>query len=281
MTVVLFCGGRGLRLGDHTRHIPKPLVRIGGETMLGHLMRYYAWYGHRHFVLCLGYQADVITRHFLRHRECGAVETRTDGVVRVHLRTAEHGEWLVDLVPMGPEAGVGDRLRLARPYVEGPVFLANYADGLSDLDLPRYLDAFTRSGALVSLVSVPDPATFHLVSIGNDGMVDDVRSAADAGIRINGGFFAMRREIFDVLRPGDDLMDKVLPRLVAARRVFGYEHHGFWACVDTQKDWQAMEAMVASGVVPWKVWQRVALDAPLHAPVGAMPLGAPTPAPGF
>jgi glucose-1-phosphate cytidylyltransferase len=266
MTVVLFCGGRGLRLGDHTRHIPKPLVRIGGETMLSHLMRFYAWHGHRRFVLCLGHQADVIIGHFLRHRDCLMAETRGDGSVRVRLQTAGHGEWLVDLVPMGDEANVGERLRLARPYITDPVFLANYADGLSDLDLPRYLAAFVESGATVGLISVPDPATFHLVTVARDGLVRDVRLAADAGVRINGGFFAIRSEIFDVLRPGDDLAGEIFPRLAAARRLFGYEHHGFWACLDTYKDWQAMEAQAARGIMPWKVWPRANETALLAQP---------------
>ena len=266
MTVVLFCGGRGLRLGDHTRHVPKPMLRIGGETLLTHLMQYYAWHGHRHFVLCLGHQADVIIRHFLRHRDCGGMETRAEGALRARLATPQHGEWIVDLVSRGAEASIGERLRLARPYVEGPVFLANYADGLADLDLPRYLAAFTESGATVGLISVPDPTTFHLVAVQGAGQVQDVRLAADAGLRVNGGFFAMRREVFDLLRPGDDLVDDVVPRLVAARRLFGYEHHGFWACVDTHKDWQALEARIASGIMPWRVWQRGVTETPLGQP---------------
>jgi len=265
VTVVLFCGGEGLRLRERTRRVRKPLVPIGGDAILRHLMRYYAHYGHRHFVLCLGYQGDAVVRHFLRGRGRTAVEPLPDQSVRVRLQTETLGQWVVDLVPTGHGTPIGERLRAVRSYIEGPVFLANYADGLSDLNLPDFLARFARSGATAGLISVPAHSTLHLVTLERDGLVDAVRSAADCGLRINGGFFAMRREVFDHLAPGEDLATDLFPRLVAARRLFGYRHDGFWACMDTPKDWRALAEMDARGIAPWKVW----LGRPAAAPVAA------------
>lgn len=256
MTVVLFCGGLGLRLRETTHDIPKPMVQIGGEPILCHLMRYYAAYGHGHFVLCLGYRSEVVVRHFLRSRDRVAVEVLPDEAVRVHLRSDQLGRCTVDLVPTGQEASIGERLRAIRPYIAEDIFLANYADGLSDLDLADFLRRFAESGAAAGLISVRSPSTAHLVSVGSDGFVEVVQPAAAAGFRVNGGFFAMRREIFDELAPGEDLVDGLFPRLAAARRLFGYHHEGFWACVDTPKDWRRLDDMDAGCHAPWKVWLR-------------------------
>jgi len=256
MTVVLFCGGLGLRLREHRRPVPKPMVKIGGEPILRHLMRYYASYGHGHFVLCLGYRAEVVLRHFIGSPDCVDVETVPDAAVRVHLRSDELGRCTVDLVPTGHETSIGERLRAVRRYITQDIFLANYADGLSDLDLPHFLVRFAESGAAAGLISVRSPSTFHLVSVGRGGLVEEVQSAAAADLRVNGGFFAMRREIFDELVPGEDLVGGLFPRLIAGRRLFGYSHEGFWACMDTPKDRLLLEDMDARGHAPWKVWRR-------------------------
>jgi glucose-1-phosphate cytidylyltransferase len=254
MTVVLFCGGLGLRLRDHAHQVPKPMVKIGGAPILRHLMRYYASYGHGHFVLCLGYGAEVVRRHFAGSPDCVTVETLPDEAVRVHLRSDELGRCTVDLVPTGHEASIGERLRAARRYITQDIFLANYADGLSDLDLPHFLARFAESGAAAGLITVRSPSTLHLVSVGSGGLVEEVQPAAATDLRVNGGFFAMRRQIFDELVPGEDLVGGLFPRLVAGRRLFGYCHDGFWACMDTPKDRRLLEDMDARGHAPWKVW---------------------------
>src|SRR5262245_46877740 len=257
MTVVLFCGGEGRRLRDGLCDVPKPLVPIGGEPILRHLMRYYAHHGHRHFVLCLGYQADGIVRHFAECRERVALDPVAEagmrGTVRVLLRTGDLGQWTVDLVHTPVSASIGERLRAARRHVEDPVFLSNYVDGLSDLDLSRFLARFAASGAVAGLVSVPAPWSFHLVSADRGGRVTAVPSAAQSGLRVNGGFFAMRREIFDYLGAGEDLVADVFPRLIAAGRLFAYEHDGFWASMDTPADWRALAELETRGDAPWKV----------------------------
>jgi len=182
------------------------------------------------------------------------VEPRDGGNVRVTLRDHEGAPWTVDLVPTPPAASIGDRLRAARALVDGATFLCNYGDGLSDLDLPGFVADFARSGAVAGLVSVPAPWSSHLVSLVRDGRVTEVSSAREADVRINGGFFAMRREVFELVGPGEDLVADVFPHLVASRRLFGHRHDGFWACVDTPQDLRALCELDARGAAPWKEW---------------------------
>ena len=266
MTVVLFCGGLGIRLRGHASGVPKPLAPIGREPILTHLMRWYAHHGHRDFVLCLGHGGQRIVRHFLRELEPVAVESLAGGVTRIRVRPDPLGEWTVTLVPTGLRARIGERLRAVRGYLDGATFLANYADGLADLDLPDFLERFRASGALGGLITVRPTSSHHLISVDRQGMVDDVRLASESGLRVNGGFFVFRPEIFDWLAPGEDLIDGLFPRLVAERRLFGYPHDGFWACMDTPKDWLALQEMDAAERTPWKVWlaapvEPVVLDA--------------------
>jgi glucose-1-phosphate cytidylyltransferase len=254
MTVVLFCGGRGLRLRADAPGVPKPLIRIGGQPILTHLMRWYAHHGHREFVLCLGSRGAMIERHFLESPERVGSDTLPSGITRVLLRTEAFGDWTVDLVPTGETTSIGQRLRAVRPHLNGEPFLANYADGLSDLDLPDFVARFADSGALAAMVSVRPPGSFHAVSIGPEGAVDAVMPLADSGVRINGGFFGFRSEVFDWLTPKDDLATGLLPRLASARALFGYAHDGFWACMDTARDRHRLEALEANGHTPWKPW---------------------------
>ena len=209
-----------------------------------------------------GHRAETIVEHFASARRRAVVEPRDDGSVRVILRADDGAPWTVDLVPTAPAACIGERLRAARSFVEGPVFLCNYADGLSDLDLPAFLAGFAASGAVAGLISVPAPWGFHVVSVEPGGRVSTVSSAEQSGLRINGGFFAMRREVFDHLGPGETLAPDLFPRLSAAGRLFGYRHDGFWACMDTPQDWRTLSEIDARGAAPWKVWL---------APTGARP----------
>ena len=254
VTAVLFCGGQGLRLRERAHDLPKPLVPIGEQPLICHLMSYYAHHGHRRFVLCLGHRAEAFVQYFATCRERVAVEPGHDGSVRVIVHAERLGEWTVDLVPTPPAASIGERLRAVRSFVEDAVFLCNYADGLSDLDLPRFLASFEQSGAMAGLISVAAPWGHHLVRTEPGGRVSALSSANQSDLRINGGFFAMRREIFDQVHPGDDLVGHVFARLVAAGRLFGYRHDGFWACMDTPQDWRRLSELDARGAAPWKVW---------------------------
>jgi glucose-1-phosphate cytidylyltransferase len=267
MMVVLFCGGLGMRLRELTQEMPKPMVRIGEEPILIHLMRYYAHFGHRRFVLCLGHLGEVIIRHFLKSPGEPVVEALTGEALRVHMRDSVSGPWTVTLVPTGLDASIGERLRTVRNYIDGEVFLANYADGLSDLELPTFLRRFGESGAVAGLLSVRLRSSMHLVASGEGGFLTEMRPVAKSDIRINGGFFAFRRRILDLLLPGEDLVDDLFPRLVETRELFGHVYDGFWGCMDTAKDWYALESMDAGGEAPWKVWRRISRASAAGAPL--------------
>ncbi len=254
MTVVLFCGGLGTRIKDHARRLPKPMVSVGRWPILVHLMTYYAHFGHRDFVLCLGYRGDAIRSYFVGSPHRVGRPVRAGRATRITLATASTGRWTVTLVRTGSRASVGERLRAVEPWITDDVFLANYADGLSDLDLDAYVRRFRAAGTVAALVCVRPGVTFHM--IGRDGgRVRRIASAREA-LWINGGFFAFRREIFRYLRPGDDLVGAPLRRLIERGELTAFEHHGFWACMDTFGEKQLLDALDARGASPWKVWRR-------------------------
>jgi len=268
MKVVLFCGGLGTRLGEYSKTVPKPMVAVGGEPILWHLMKYYAHFGHREFILCLGYRGDVIERHFVAcGGELASVELgRGAGDRTFALRVNALGEWKVTLVDTGLDAKVGERLKSVEAYVDNdPEFLANYSDALSDLPLPQYLEHFRGQGAVASFACVRPSHTFHVVSLGNGGRVRDIRPASESGLWINGGFFAFKREVFDYLGAGEDLLVEPFRRLIARDQLIAYRHDGFWACMDTLKDKQAFDDMYSRGELPWEVWRSTSRSPASHA----------------
>lgn len=258
MKVVLFCGGQGLRLRDEGHSTPKPLARIGQRPVLWHLMSYYAAYGHRDFVLCLGHRSEEIKRYFLDYEETVSNDfVLSKGGRDVTLLGSDIDEWTITFVYTGLHASVGERLLAVRPHLKGEeVFLANYADGLSDLPLDRYIADFVDRDRVAAFVSVVPNATFHFVETDAGGNVIGLRDVASARLRINGGFFAFRSSIFDHLRPGDDLVDGAFPRLMRQKQLIAYRYDGFWQCLDTFKDRQVLEDLEARGEAPWRIPSR-------------------------
>jgi glucose-1-phosphate cytidylyltransferase len=258
MKVVIFCGGLGMRLREYSETVPKPMVSIGYRPILWHVMRYYAHFGHKDFILCLGYKGDSIKKYFLEYDETVSNDfVMSEGGKKVDLLSSDIHDWRITFVDTGLNANVGMRLRAAQPFVEGEeVFLANYSDGVSDLPLPDMIDHFEqRDDAVACFVGVAPTQTFHLVSVEDGGQVRSIRHVRDVGMRINGGFFVMRPEIFDWMRPGEELVEEPFQRLAAAGRLLAYPHDGFWACMDTFKDKQLLEDLYTRGQVPWEVWK--------------------------
>lgn len=254
MKVVLFCGGQGLRLRDEGCDTPKPLARIGQRPVLWHLMSYYASFGHRDFVLCLGHRSEEIKRYFLEYEETVSNDfVLSKGGRDVTLLGRDIDEWTITFVYTGLHASVGERLLAVRPHLAGEeVFLANYADGLSDLPLDRYVADFVARDRVAAFVSVVPNASFHFVETDAGGNVVGLRDVASARLRINGGFFAFRSRIFDFLRPGQDLVDGAFPRLIQQKQLLAYRYDGFWHCLDTFKDRQVLEDLEARGEAPWR-----------------------------
>ncbi len=235
MKVVLFCGGLGLRLRGVTGVVPKPMVPVGGRPLLWHIMQYYAHFGHRDFVLCVGHQADVIKRYF------GRSAFRAEG-------------WKVTFVDTPIDASIGERFFAVRDAIDDDIFLANYGDTVTDVQLPDLIDAHRESGKIASLLSVPPNYTFNVVTTDSSGRVAEFHDIGESGVRINGGYFVFHQSVFDFIEEGEDLPE-MFRRLIAADQLVAYPYDGFWAPMDTLKDKERLEALVTSGGSVWQVWE--------------------------
>jgi len=257
MKVVLFCGGYGMRLREYSESIPKPMVNIGYRPILWHVMKYYSQYGHKDFILCLGYKADVIKDYFLNYNECISNDfTMKNGGKTLELLNTDTQDWNITFVDTGLEANIGQRLKAVEPHLEGEeMFLANYSDVLTDCPLPDILDSFSKSGAIGSFLCVRPPHSFHVVRMQNDGRVEDIRHVGEADLWINGGFLVLRKDIFQYINEGEELVCEPFGRLVEKGKLLGYRYNGFWATMDTFKEKQRLDEMYASGKAPWEPWR--------------------------
>jgi glucose-1-phosphate cytidylyltransferase len=255
--VVLFCGGLGMRLRDYSDRIPKPMVPIGQRPVLWHVMKYYAAFGHTDFILCLGYKGDVVKEYFLNYQEWLSNDVvLSHGGMQVDLENRDIADWRITFVDTGLHATIGERLLAVREHLDGDdVFLANYSDGLTDLHLPDMIEHFYARDVVGSFLCVPPSASFHLVDLAPDGTVQGLVEAAHSRIVVNGGYFVLRREIFDVLHAGEELVVEPFERLIEQRRLAGYPYYGFWRGMDTFKDRQHLEELHEHDRGVWQVWK--------------------------
>jgi glucose-1-phosphate cytidylyltransferase len=258
LKVVLFCGGLGTRLREHSDTIPKPLVNIGYRPMLWHLMRYYAHFGHKDFVLCLGYRGDMIREFFLNYNECLTNDfVYSEGGRKVEpVRTDIH-DWRITFVDTGLHANIGQRLLRVREYVKGErAFLANYADGLTDLPLNDHIAQFQRSDAVASFIAVRTSQSFHCVHSDDGGVVTSFGQLGGSEFWINAGYFCMRHDIFDYVEEGDELVEQPFKRLIERKLLSVNRYGGFWQQMDTFKEKITYDRMEARGECPWMVWRK-------------------------
>jgi glucose-1-phosphate cytidylyltransferase len=257
MKVVIFCGGLGMRLREYSEAIPKPMVPVGYRPILWHVMRYYAHYGHKDFILCLGYKADTIKSYFLHYDETISNDfVFAEGGKRVDLLGSDIQDWKITFVDTGLNANIGQRLKAVQPFLQGEeMFLANYGDGLTNLPLPDMVDFFTARDAVACFLGVCPTSSFHLVDSAEGGLVKSIRHVKDIGMRVNGGFFVLRQQVFDYMRDGEELVEEPFQRLAAEGKLLAYPFDGFWACMDTFKERQLLEDMYAKGRPPWEVWR--------------------------
>jgi len=259
MKVVLFCGGFGMRLREYSDTVPKPMVPIGYRPILWHVMKYYAHYGHKEFILCLGYRGDAIKDYF-RHYD----ETVTNNFVRVgdgiEMLGSDTHDWRVTLVDTGVKANIGRRLLAARPYIgTDEMFLANYSDGLTDAPLDRMVEVFKASDKVTAFLAVRPTFSYHFVGFDEAGVVRNIRDATETDLRINGGFFVMRPQVFDYIQNGEDLVPEPFKRMMTAGKLMAFRHDGFWASMDTFKDREVLQELHNDERAPWQVWKNVAV----------------------
>ena len=256
MKVVLFCGGLGMRLREYSEHIPKPMVQIGYRPILWHVMKYYAHYGHTDFILCLGYQADTFKNYFLNYNECMSNDfILARGGKEMKLLNSDIHDWRITFVDTGMTSNIGQRLKAVEKHLEGEeIFLANYSDGLTDLSLPQYIDSFVKKDGVGGFLCVRPTQSFHVVSL-TDEFVSGIRHIRESGIWMNGGYFVFRKDIFKYMRDGEELVQEPFQRLIENRQLIAYKYDGFWACMDTFKEKQALDDLYARGEAPWEVWK--------------------------
>ncbi|HWE92066.1 MAG TPA: glucose-1-phosphate cytidylyltransferase [Pseudonocardiaceae bacterium] len=255
MKVVLFCGGYGMRMRDGDRDVPKPMQMVGPRPLLWHVMRYYAHFGHTDFVLCLGYGAHHIKDFFLRYAETAS----NDFVLRggqVELLSTDIADWTITFVHTGVSSPIGERLRRVRDHVAGEeIFLANYADVLTDAPLDDMVDRFRGTDAGGSMMVVPPQGSFHCVELGDGGLVGGITPVSRLPLWENGGYFVLRQEIFDHLPVGGDLVEDGCGQLAKAGRLTAYQYRGFWQPADTVKERAALDESFQRGKRPWMLWE--------------------------
>lgn len=258
MKVVLFCGGFGTRLREQSETIPKPLVEIGYRPIIWYLMKYYAYHGHKDFILCLGYRGNMIKNYFLKYDEWISNDfVMSNGGKNVELLNTDIGDWRVTFAETGLNANLGQRLRAVRQYLEGEdVFLANYSDGLTDLPFNEYLGECLERKSVASFLSVRPSQSLHAVSADDRGTVRTIQPIQESEFFINGGFFVLRKEIFDYIEEGDELVDAPFQRLIQKQLLYTRSYRGFWAAMDTYKDKVTFDGMYARGETPWEVWKQ-------------------------
>lgn len=258
MKVVLFCGGLGMRMRDYSENIPKPMVNIGYRPVLWHVMKYYAHFGHKDFILCLGYKGDLIKNYFLNYDECLSNDfVLSKGGKQLRLLNSDIEDWNITFVDTGLQTNIGQRLKAVEPYLKSESeFLANYSDGLTDLHLPTFVDHFHQNQKIASFMAVRPNQSFHMIQMGDNDLVTSLMDVKSSDVWINGGYFAFKSEIFNYIQPREELVMEPFERLISQEQLTAYRYKGFWGCMDTFKDKQQLEDLQAQGMAPWELWKK-------------------------
>jgi glucose-1-phosphate cytidylyltransferase len=254
LKVVVFCGGLGVRMGEETQRVPKPMISVGNRPILWHIMKWYSSWGHEDFLLCLGYKAEVIKEYFLGYNEALANDfVLSNGGKDVELLATDISNWRITFAYTGTQSNIGERLMAVKPHLgDDEFFLATYGDGLTDAPLPDMIERLKASGKVGLFISVRPMFTAHVIDADGDGVVRSVEDIRAADVWINGGYFVFRREIFDYIRPGEELVEEPFKRLIEAGELIAYRYEGFWEPMDTIKDKQRLDALADSGQAPWR-----------------------------
>jgi len=258
MKVVLFCGGQGMRMREYSETIPKPMVKIGYRPILWYIMKYYAHYGHNEFILCLGHKADYIKNYFVNYHEYVSNDFifKPNGK-NIKLLNSDTDNWTITFVDTGLNSNVGERLKKVEKHIgDDTHFLCNYTDGLSDLPLDEMLDEGFKANKIAQFMAHKPSYSFHVVKLNEDNSVKCFSPIGASGLRINAGYFLFKREIFDYMKPGEELVEKPFQRLMEMDEIIAYPYDGTFLAMDTFKEKQMLDNMFAQGNPPWEVWNR-------------------------
>lgn len=259
MPVVILCGGKGTRLREETEYRPKPMVEIGGNPILWHIMKIYGHYGFRHFILCLGYKGWVIKQFFLRYHEHESDFTiHLDGSRPLELlNRAGHEPWSVTCAETGEETATGARLWRVRQYIDTPTFLFTYGDAVGDVDVPALLDLHWGEGRTGTVTGVHPTSRYGEMRVDGTRAVEFNEKPTIAEGFVSGGFFVFEQEVFDRYMHDDpQLFLEIEPLRNIARdgELTVYPHEGFWHPMDTYRDYLHLNDLWKQDQPPWKIW---------------------------
>ena len=255
MKVILLAGGFGTRLSEYTETIPKPMVTVGGRPILWHIMRTYAHFGHKDFYLAVGYKAELIKEYFLNYRSLNADFTVDLGTGAVLPHQTDDADWRVTLVHTGLESMTGGRVKRLQSFIGNEPFMLTYGDGVANIDIDALVKFHRSHGKMVTVSTVHPGARFGELDL--DGA--NVRSFKEKPQTrqgwINGGFFVMQPEFFDLIEDDATVLERGPLEEAAARgQMMAYRHEGFWQCMDTLRDRNYLEELWSKSHAPWKLW---------------------------
>jgi glucose-1-phosphate cytidylyltransferase len=259
MEVVILCGGQGTRIRDVTEDLPKPMIPIGDQPILWHIMKAYAHHGFNRFILCLGYRSWVIKRYFLDSyltRADFSVNMQDPGKVAIHAPNMEE-DWHVTLAETGLNAMTGARVKRIEKYITGDNFVLTYGDGVADINLRDLVDFHLEHGLTGTVTAVRPPGRFGEIELAGDRVTEFSEKPLTSRGRINGGFFVFHRRLFDRLDNGEDLVFEQAPLMQLARdgELAAYLHNGFWQPMDNSREYRYLNDLWREGQAPWKVWE--------------------------
>jgi len=256
MKVVILAGGLGSRLQEETVLRPKPMVEIGGKPILWHIMNIYASYGLCEFIVALGYKAEVIKQYFINYYAINNDISIDLGTGQTTIHDGNQPDWKIHLVDTGLTTQTGGRLRRLRRWLcDDEPFMFTYGDGVADIDLRALLEFHKQHGKLATVTTVRAPERFGRIRFEGDQVSEFFEKPEQAQGWINGGFFVLQPEALEYARSDDCIWERE-PVAALARdgQLVGYRHNGFWSCMDTLKEKNALEELWASGRAPWRVW---------------------------
>ena len=258
MKVVILCGGLGTRLREETEFRPKPMVGIGDKPILWHIMKNYAHYGFKDFILCLGYKGEIIKEYFYNYEILSndfTVELGNKKRIEMHSNNAEK-DWRITLADTGDKALKGARLKRVQKYINDDQFMLTYGDGIANVDIIKLLEFHRNHGKLATVTGINPASRFGELKINGNHVESFSEKPKNGDGLINGGFFVFNRGIFDYLSENEncDLETGPVEKIAAEDQLMVYKHKGFWACMDTIRDTEYLNKLWEEGRVAWKVW---------------------------
>jgi glucose-1-phosphate cytidylyltransferase len=255
LKAVILCGGRGTRLSEETDYRPKPMVKIGDEPILWHIMKAFAAYGLNEFMLALGYKGEVIKDFFVNYRHRSSSLTVELGTGEISIQDGDCEEWTVHLVDTGLDTQTGGRVKRVAELIGNEPFMLTYGDGVADVDIERLLAFHKEHGRLATVTAVRPPARFGGLRFDGDLVSHFVEKPQIGEGWINGGFFVLQPDVANYIEGDSTLFEREpLERLASEGQLAAYRHEGFWQCMDTLRDVRLLNSLWESGNVPWKVW---------------------------